>query len=156
MKKIKVKNIMKWKILTGFALLFLIIGIVAATDVNNLKVPEGWESTNNGNYHEIGDSPGAGNGRNMMVMEYTDANCNDFFENGTDDYYIFKNEDGSYNFTDWTVNRDEGCFEVVDIDGKQYFLFFSSNIDNDYSSELGIYDIMLEFNKLNDLKPIAV
>ena len=137
-------------------LMFLVIGIATATDVNNLQVPDGWESIGGGSYHEIGDSPGEGSGRNMMIMEYTDSNCNEFFENGTDDYYIFKNDDGSYNFTDWTVNRDEGCFEVVEIDGNQYFLFFSTNIDNDYSSELSIFDVMLEFNKLNDLKPIAV
>lgn len=137
-------------------LMFLVIGIATATDVNNLQVPDGWESIGGGSYHEIGDSPGEGSGRNMMIMEYTDSNCDEFFENGTDDYYIFKNDDGSYNFTDWTVNRDEGCFEVVEIDGNQYFLFFSTNIDNDYSSELSIFDVMLEFNKLNDLKPIAV
>ena len=134
--------------------MFLVIGIAAATDADNLKVPEGWESIGGGSYHEIGDSPGEGSGRNMM--EYTDSNCNEFFENGTDDYYIFKNDDGSYNFTDWTVNRDEGCFEVVEIDGNQYFLFFSTNIDNDYSSELSIFDVMLEFNKLNNLTPIEV
>ena len=147
---------MKVKIIIGVLLIFLVIGIAAATDVDNLKVPEGWESIGDGSYHEIGDSPGEGSGRNMMIMEYTDSNCNEFFENGTDDYYIFKNDDGSYNFTDWTVNRDEGCFEVVEIDGNQYFLFFSSNIDNDYSSELNIFDVMLEFNKLNNLTPIEV
>ena len=145
-----------WKILIGLMLMFLVIGIAAATDVNNLQVPDGWESIGGGSYHEIGDSPGEGSGRNMMIMEYTDSNCDEFFENGTDDYYIFKNDDGSYNFTDWTVNRDEGCFEVVEIDGNQYFLFFSTNIDNDYSSELSIFDVMLEFNKLNNLEPVSV
>ena len=147
---------MKVKIIIGVLLMFLVIGIAAATDADNLKVPEGWESIGGGSYHEIGDSPGEGSGRNMMIMEYTDSNCNEFFENGTDDYYIFKNDDGSYNFTDWTVNRDEGCFEVVEIDGNQYFLFFSTNIDNDYSSELSIFDVMLEFNKLNNLEPVSV
>lgn len=147
---------MNVKIIIGVLLMFLVIGIAAATDADNLKVPEGWESIGGGSYHEIGDSPGEGSGRNMMIMEYTDSNCNEFFENGTDDYYIFKNDDGSYNFTDWTVNRDEGCFEVVEIDGNQYFLFFSTNIDNDYSSELSIFDVMLEFNKLNNLTPIEV
>ena len=143
-------------IIIAITLLILTIGIVAATDVNNLKVPDGWESTGSGNYHEIGDSPGQGSGRNMMVMEYNDANCGDFFENGTDDYYIYKNSDSSYNFTDWVVGGQEGCFEVVDVDGKQYLLFFSSNIDNDYSGKMSIYDTMLEFNKLNNLKPVEV
>jgi hypothetical protein len=147
---------MKRKILVGLILMFLVIGTAVATDVNNLKMPDGWESYAKGNYHEIGDSPGQGSGRNMMIMEYTNPNCDEFFENGTDDYYIYKNSDCSYNFTDWILNRDEGCFEVVEIDGKQYFVMFTSNIDKDYSGKMNIYDTMLEFNKLNDLKPIEV
>ena len=147
---------MKTKIIILALILLLTIGIVTATDTNNLKVPDKWESLGNGNYHEIGDSTGSGSGRNMMIMEFTDANCNDFFENGTDDYYIFQNTDNTYNFTDWIVNNDEGCFEVVEIDGKQYFLLFSSDISNDYDNDLTIYDVMLEFNKLNNLKPITV
>ena len=147
---------MKYRILIGALLLFLTVGMVVATDVNNLKVPDGWESENNGNYHEIGERSGVSSGRNMMIMEYNDANCGDFFENGTDEYYIFKNADGSYNFTDWILNRDEGCFEVVEIDGQQYFLIFSSNIDNDYTDKPFVYDSMLEFNKLNGLKPVEV
>lgn len=145
-----------WKMITAITLLLLLVGMVVATDINNLKVPDGWESAGKGNYHEIGDSPGQGSGRNLMVMEYTNPNCGEFFENGTDDYFIYKNSDGSYNFTDWILNRDEGCFEVVEIDGKQYFLLFSSNIDKDYSGKMSIYDTMLEFNKLNNLKPIEV
>ena len=59
-----------WKILIGLSILFLLIGMVSATDINNLKVPDGWEAIGGGNYHEIGDSPGSGNGHNMMIMEY--------------------------------------------------------------------------------------
>lgn len=147
---------MKTKIIIGITLLFLVIGVAAATDINNLKVPDGWESVGGGSYHEIGDSPGMGSGRNMMIMEYNELNCEDFFENGTDDYYIFKNADGSYNYTDWVLNNDEGCFEVVEIDGTQYFLIFSSNLENDYTGKPLVYDSMLEFNKLNNLKPIEV
>ena len=148
---------MKWKILIGVGILFLLIGACYAADINNLKCPNGWEHVNKGNYRELGTDPGAGSGRNMMAMEFTEANCGDFLENNTDEnYYIFKNSDNTFNYTDWTLNRDEGCFEVVEIDGKQYFLVFSSNIENDYKDKPGINDIMLEFNKLNNLKPVAV
>lgn len=145
------------KLLIGMGMILMIMGMVSATDINNLKMPDGWESIGGGSYHEIGDSPGAGSGRNMMIMEFNDANCGDFMQNNTEEnYFIFKNADGSYNFTDWVLNKDEGCFEVVEIDGKQYFMLFTSNIDKDYSSDKNIYEIMLEFNKLNNLKPIAI
>ena len=88
------------------------MGIVCATDVNNLKMPDKWESIGSTNYHEIGDSPGAGSGRNMMIMNYTNANCDDFFKNGTEDYFIFKNADGSYNFTEAKIGR-ASCRERV-------------------------------------------
>ncbi len=144
------------KIITGITLLLLIIGVATATDINNLKVPDDWKAIGGGSYHEEGISPGQGTGRNMMIMEYSDDNCRDFFDNGTDDYYIFKNIDNTYNFTDWTVNNDEGCFEVVEIDGKQYFIIFSVNLENEYDKHVPIYDTMLEFNKLNNLKPVEV
>lgn len=145
------------KIMIGIAMLFMVVGMVYATDINKLKCPEGWESAGNGMYHEIGDSSGLSNGRNMIIMDYTPDNCDEFFENVTEEsYYVFKNNDNTYNFTDYVMNKDEGCFEVVEIDGKQYFLLFSSNIDNDYKDCLSVYDSMLEFNKLNNLKPIAV
>ena len=157
-KKIMRLKDMKTKIIIGTLLLFLIIGIASAADVNNLKCPDGWEHVTKGNYRELGDTPnGPGSGRNMMAMEFTQANCGDYLENDTsENYFIFKNSDNTYNYTDWTLNSDEGCFEVVDIDGKQYFLVFSSNIENDYSGKLNIYETMLEFNKLNKLTPVQI
>lgn len=143
------------KIVTAITILFLVMGIVTATDIDNLKCPNGWEAIGGGSYHGIGDSQGMGNGQNMMIMEYTPANCGDFFENVTDEsYYVYQNDDNTYNFTDWEYGNEEGCFEVVEIDGKQYFLIFSENIDNEY--DVSIYDVMMEFNELNNLKPIAV
>ena len=143
------------KILIGISILFLLMGLGAAADVNNLKCPDGWESIGGGSYHEKGLSQGEGNGHNLMIMEYDATDSADFFENSTEDsYYVFKNSDNTYNYTDWILNNDEGCFEVVKIDGKEYLLIFSSNIDNDYDKN--IYDIMLDFNKLNNLKPIAI
>ena len=147
--------IMIKKITITLFLLFLLVGIASATDYKELKVPDGWESMHNGNYHELGDSPGQGSGRNIMIMEYNNANCADFLENNSEDnYFIYKNSDGSYNYTDEVINYDIGCFEVVKIDGKEYFVLFSSNIGKSYDGTIN--DIMLEFNKLNNLKPIEV
>ena len=133
------------------------MGIVVATDINNLKCPDGWEHVAKGNYRELGTDPGAGSGRNLMAMEFSQANTEDYLENNTEEnYLVFKNSDNTFTYKDWTLNHDEGCFEVVEIDGKQYFLVFSSNIDNDYKGKPSITDIMKEFNKLNNLKPVEV
>ena len=147
------------RIIIGITILFLLMGIVVATDINDLKCPDGWENVNHkGNYRELGDTPnGPGSGRNLMTMEFTSANCDEFLTNDTsENYFVYKNSDNTFTFNDKMMNHDEGCFEVVEIDGKQYFLIFSSNTDKSYNGKPSISDIMMEFNKLNNLSPIEV
>ena len=145
------------KIATAVALVFLLMGIACATDINNLKVPDKWESIGGGSYHEIGDSHGAGSGRNMMIQKMTDSIKEDYFNNHTDEnYYVFSNGDDTFNYTDGD-NKDYGCFEVVNIDGTDYFVVFSTNVNYEFDKDtVSGYDLMLEFNKLNNLKPVAV
>ena len=160
---IKKKNrwwgkIMKiWKIITIITITFLLIGIVSATDIDNLKVPDGWKSLGGGSYHEIGDSPGQGNGRNMMIQESSDSIVEEYTTNLTEDnYYAFKNTDNTWNYTDGS-NQDSGCFEVVKIDGKDYFVVFSTADDVEFTSDtLTTYELMMEFNKLNNLDPVEI
>lgn len=146
-----------WKIIATISILFLLIGVVSATDIDNLKMPDGWKAIGGGSYHEEGLSPGQGTGRNMMIQEMFDDLKEEYFVNHTDeDYYAYPNTDNTFNYTDG-MNSDYGCFEVVNIDGKDYFIVFSTNID--YELEEGsptTYDLMLEFNKLNNLEPVEV
>ena len=71
MVKSKMKKITK--IIIAISLLFLIMGICSATDINNLKCPDGWKALGGGSYHEEGDSPGQGSGQNMMIQKYDDS-----------------------------------------------------------------------------------
>ena len=133
------------------------MGIAAATDVNNLKCPDGWKALGGGSYHEEGDSAGMGSGRNMMIQEMFDDLKDEYCTNLTDDdYYAYKNTDNTFNYTDG-LNENYGCFELVKIDGKDYFVVFSENIDYELESgKPSINDVMLEFNKLNNLEPVEI
>ena len=145
------------KILIGISILFLLIGSVTATDINNLKVPDGWESIGHGNYHEIGESKGQGSGRNMILQKWYDGLKEEYYNNITEEsYYVNNNGDNTYNYTD-NMNGDYGCFEVVEIDGEKYFINFWSLINSELKKGAPTnYEVMMEFNKLNNLKPIEV
>lgn len=137
--------------------IFLIIGSTYATDVDNLQVPDGWESIGSGSYHEISDSPGAGSGRNMMIQKWYDGLKNEYYSNITDEhYYVYDNGDNTFNYTDG-LNEDYGCFEVVELDGERYFVIFWNVVDADFDSvDVSTYDLLMEFNKLNNLEPVSV
>ena len=135
-------------------LLLLIIGAAYATDVNNLKVPDKWESLGNGKYHEVGDSPGQGSGQNMMIEKWFDGIKEDYYQNNTaESYSVMSNGGNTFLYIDG-LNGDSGCFEVVEIDGEKYFVNFYRVAGHSYDGDL--IDVMLEFNKLNNLKPVEV
>lgn len=147
---------MKTKIILATLILFLTIGIVAATDINNLKCPDGWESIGGGNYHEIGDSAGAGSGQNMMIQKWSDDFKDEYYQNITDEQYTVKDAgNNTFMYID-ALNEDAGSFEVVEIDGEKYFVNFWTvdYTDVDKLADTGLF--MSEFNKLNNLEPIAV
>lgn len=141
----------------GIAILFMMIGMVYATDINKLKCPSGWEVIGNGSYHEIGDSPGSGSGRNMMIQKWYDGLKDEYYQNISEEhYYVYDNGDNIFNYTDG-LNGDYGCFEVVKIDGVDYFVIFWNVVESELKQgSPTTYDLVLEFNKLNNLKPIAV
>ena len=144
------------KIIIGIALLFLVIGIVSATDINNLKCPDGWEAVGGGSYHEIGSSAGSGSGHNMMIQKWDDSFKDDYYQNITEEQYtVMKDANNTFMYID-ALNENAGCFEVVEIDGEKYFVNFWTV---DYTDSEKIADttlFMVEFNQLNNLKPIAV
>ena len=76
-----------WKIITALTILFLFIGMVSATDINNLKVPDGWKALGGGSYHEEGDSPGQGSGQNMMIQKWDDSFKEEYYQNITEEQY---------------------------------------------------------------------
>ena len=146
-----------WKILTAITLLSLLVGMVVATDVNNLKVPDGWEAINDHTYHEKGSDPGAGSGRNMMIEKWYDGLKDEYYNNISEEHYrVIDNGDNTFDYSD-AMNDDYGCFEVVEINGEKYFVIFFNMMESDFDSvNVSTHDLIMEFNKLNNLKPIEV
>lgn len=145
-----------WKILTIITITFLLIGIVSATDIDNLKVPDGWKSLGGGSYHEEGDSAGQGSGQNMMIEKWSDSFKDEFYQNNTDEQYTVI-EDGNHTFMYIDdLNQMAGCFEVVEIDNEKYFVNFWT-VDYRNSEEIADASyFMVQFNELNNLEPVEV
>ena len=147
---------MKTKIIIATLILFITIGIVAATDINNLNMPDGWESLNDGTYHEIGDSAGGGSGQNMIIQKWADSLKDEYYQNITDEEYtVMDTGNNTFMYID-DLNENAGSFEVVEIDGEKYFVNFWTV---DYTDTEEITDtsfFLVKFNELNDLEPIAV
>ena len=130
--------------------------MVSATDINNMKVPEGWEAIGSGSYHEIGDSPGQGSGQNMMIEKWYDGLKDEYYQNITEDQYtVTDTGNNTYMYID-DLNQNAGSFEVVEIDGEKYFVNFWTvdNMDVEEISDTSLF--MQEFNNLNNLEPVEV
>ena len=145
-----------WKILTIITITFLLIGIVSATDIDNLKVPDGWKSIGGGSYHEEGDSAGQGSGQNMMIEKWSDSFKDEFYQNNTDEQYTVI-EDGNHTFMYIDdLNQMAGCFEVVEIDNEKYFVNFWT-VEYRNSEEIADTSyFMVQFNELNNLEPLDI
>ena len=145
-----------WKILTIITITFLLIGIVSATDIDNLKVPDGWKSLGGGSYHEEGDSAGQGSGQNMMIEKWSDSFKDEFYQNNTDEKYtVFEDGNHTFMYID-DLNQMAGCFEVVEIDNEKYFVNFWT-VEYRNSEEIADASyFMVQFNELNNLEPVEV
>lgn len=145
-----------WKIIIGLSVLLLLIGMVSATDINNLKVPDGWKSLGDGSYHEEGDSPGQGSGQNMMIQKWSDSFKDEYYQNNSDEKYSVQDTgNNTFMYID-DMSQNAGSFEVVEIDGQKYFVNFWTvdNMDVEKIADTSLF--MQEFNKLNNLEPVEV
>ena len=145
---------MKTKILLILLALFLAIGFVYATDINNLNVPDGWKSTGKGSYYEEGASNDSG--QIVMVQKLENDFQEIFLNNHTDEgYTVMTNDSLIYRYID-DFNKNGGTFEVVEIDGEKYLIILNTR---DYKNDKELaktYDSLMEFNKINNFKPINV
>ncbi|WP_407430796.1 hypothetical protein [Methanobrevibacter sp.] len=145
---------MKTKILIILLTLFLAISFVYATDFKNLNVPDGWKSTGEGSYYEEGASNGTG--KVVKVQKWENSFNEDFLKNHTDEgYTVMSNDSLIYKYVD-DSNENGGTFEAVEIDGEKYLIILSIR---DYKNDKELaktYDALMEFNKVNNFKPINV
>ena len=128
----------------GLVLLVMALVIMPcfAADIHDYEIPNGFE---------VESEYWASNGEyGIGIYEYEDSDFTEFFTNTTDTT-VFTAD----NITNYTGDVGVGCDEIVLIDGEK-FLIESYYNTKDLSKLQDCYDNLLEFNKLNNLKPIEV
>lgn len=141
------------KIMLISIILLLTIGIVAAADLNNLKMPKDFKNTGSAGMYSQQDSNGAGTGFNAAITKYTDADADSWLKNDTSDGYVVMKKGSEYWYTS---QSDAGVVEVGELDGERYIIVFSTPHVLS-SDDIGkCYDFMMEFNGLNNVKPVTV
>ena len=128
------------KIILIFSI-FLLLGACYAVDIHDYKLPDHYR-VETGNWASNGDFA-------LNISEYNESDYEPFFTNNTDNQVVVKN-----NISNYTSYSGTGAVEVVEINGEKYIV--ESYITGNYRSKISeCYNNLIEFNKLNNLKPVA-
>ena len=137
------------KIIIVALILICLAGMVAAADISDMKIADGYINQGNGTY--------GNEAKNIQIDIFNGTNdvLDDYFDDEDDlKYTVQKGElNYTFNFTDGT-NEMLGIVELVEIDGKNHVVEFWTDSKADDTSLDRFYDALEEFNKLNDLTPI--
>ncbi len=140
---------MKTKILIAMLILFLAIGIVAATNIDNFKVPDGYNNLKDGcaAYTTNGD-------RMLYVEKVLGDYKTDWFTN-TSDMKVSDVGNNTFFYEDKSLET-YGYQEIVMIDGDTYMVSINQNSKLSPSEKTAYLKDIQEFNKLNGLEPVEV
>ncbi|AMD17425.1 hypothetical protein TL18_04960 [Methanobrevibacter sp. YE315] len=134
------------EIIITITLLFLVMGATYSANVDFLKAPSGFED------FIAGMSEKTENNNMYLTVDEMEFN-KDAFQNGNG--LIVEKLDGNiYKYVD-TKGDFCGVQEKVKIDGVEYLVYIEEDFttNGDFNSYL---NILKEFNKLNNLEPLAV
>lgn len=130
------------KIALTLIVLILAVGVVSAIDMEDMKVPDGFEKSSSNCFEK--------DKYELNLVPYSDSDKELTFEND-DGYTVSKYSSNIYKYTDKLV-KNVGAIEVVEIDGNKYLI---ECVKKDTTSvDSLVYDYLTEFNSLNDLTPI--
>ena len=135
---------MKTKIIIGMLLLFLMIGVCFAANVNDFKGPNGWDNKGNGAF--LGPVLGEG----ILVMEHNDENVKDYLDNVN--VAIKKDNDSIMIYNDSDLSQ-HGAMEVVEKDGSKFIVQAWAG-DEAKVDDAALKTTLQEFNKVNNVKPL--
>ena len=146
---------MKWKLLLGIGILFLLIGSVAAVKVDSLQtIPDytDWDDLGYSNYT-------TNSNRYFFVEKVTDFDDefkDEWFNNHTDlEYMTTPIGDNIYYFEDDSFEF-YGYQEVVDVDGQKYMVSINQNSHLSPGEKNLYLQDLKDFNKLNNLEPVGI
>lgn len=127
--------------------IFLLIGTVCAAHNNEIfTAPKGLHKMG---YNDFVDEKG----HNIMIIEDSDSQRQKWFENDTN-YIVSPYESHANMYLGAGDENDCYILEVVEKDGAKYII--SSWTPKGPTEAKKISDNLLEFNKVNNLKPIEV
>ena len=147
------RNILK--IIIGITLLFLLIGYVAAACPDSIKPLEDYTDFDANGYSNY-----TTNSNRYFLVEkissFDDDFKNEWFENHTEwEFTVIPIEDDIFYAED--DNFGFYCYqEVVNIDGDYYMVSINQNSHLSPSEKNLYLKDLKEFNKLNNLEPVAV
>ena len=129
------------KIITAALLLFLLMGICFAANINDVKLPDGFTKQS--------DHVAKNDKYELSINKYT-AEDKDILFTNEDGYNVITGEVNKY--TDKQV-KHEGCFEIVEINGEKTIV---EVYYDGLSNQDKCVNYLNNFNELNNLKPIEV
>ena len=138
---------MKWKILIGILLIFLVIGTACAVNVSDLKVPIGYNEETEGYYYLNTDED-----THLYIGKLSD---NEGVFETTSDYFVVGIGDNFYTFEDILVNS-YGVQEKVNIDGEDYLVSIDKTTPLSDTDRTMFIEALKDFNSKNNLQPIEV
>ena len=155
-KRYLVKNMKNaLKILIGISILFLIMGCVAAFELNGLKTIEGYEDFDADGYSAYKTNIE----RYFCIQKIEsdiDSNVSHYFENESGFNITFTPAGDNIFYTEDNEFNTYGYEEAVEIDGNNYTLSINQNTPLSSSEkELFLKDLQ-ELNKANNLKPLEI
>ena len=140
---------MKRKIIFALAVLILAVGMAAAVNMNDFQFPSG--------FHQMDGVPNSymnDNSQAFVIFEYNSSSQRELLTNSSG-YGIQPFKDNINIFAD-VNNHLSGVIEVVNFKGNKYIVMSTipdSLID---SHSTDAYNSLLEFNRLNNVNPVAV
>lgn len=140
-----VKNMKISKILVLGLILVCAVGIVSATDISKLKMPD--------NYLNLGDGTYGSEVDDVEIDIYAE-NVNEYFKNNTDMNFTVKpgKFNNTFEYTDG-INNYIGVSEMVKINNKPMAITFWTESNATVNLDK-YYDALKQVNELNNLTPI--
>ena len=139
---------MKGKILIGIGILFLLIGSVAAFEVDEMKVPFGFSNLEGG-MAMLND------GHTELYVGQLDNNPGVFESNVEEGYIVSDVGNNTYYFID-EVMQMYGLQEKVSIDNVDYLVSVSKDSELSNADKVLLQEDLAKFNELNNLEPLEV
>ena len=135
------------KITVLAVILLATVGMVAAVDIGNLKVSDGFENLGEGSYSNEAD--------NIEIDVFNGSDIADFFESDDEvNYTVVEGAiNNTFNFTDG-INEEIGVVELVKADEEYLAVTFWCDYNGTVIGLEKMNTAMEEFNKLNNFTPL--